>query len=79
VTTGIAFPLGNFHNVGPHDTLAAEYVHRDDLETGAALILAAAEALAAGPQPEPAAERLAQRAAAFGPRLRATAATWKIG
>ena len=40
--TGMAFPLGNYHNGGPGGTIAAEYIHRDDYLGGAALVAEAA-------------------------------------
>ncbi len=77
VTAGVAFPLGNYHNAGPDFTIAAEYIHRRDLETGADLLLAAAECLAEAP--EPIAERLAQRADEAAGRLQETAGAWTLG
>ena len=41
-TTGVAFPLGNYHNGAPDGSIAAEYIHRDDYRNGAALIAEAA-------------------------------------
>ena len=41
-TTGVAFPLGNYHNAGPDRTVAAEYIHVDDLLGGVELIIQAA-------------------------------------
>ena len=40
--TGVAFPLGNYHNGAPDGSIAAEYIHRDDYLNGAALVTAAA-------------------------------------
>ena len=40
--TGLAFPLGNYHNGAPDGSVAAEYIHRDDYLNGAALVAAAA-------------------------------------
>lgn len=73
VTTGVAIPLGNYHNGGPDFTIAAEYIHRQDLETGADLLVAAAECLAENDAPDPVAVRLDQRANEAMARLRATA------
>ena len=36
--TGLAFPLGNYHNNGPNGSIAAEYVHMDDFIGGAHLL-----------------------------------------
>ena len=41
-STGVAFPLGNYHNGAPDGSIAAEYIHRDDYLNGAALITEAA-------------------------------------
>ena len=40
--TGVAFPLGNYHNGAPDGSIAAEYIHRDDYWNGAALVAEAA-------------------------------------
>lgn len=37
-STGVAFPLGNYHNGAEDGSIAAEYIHRDDYLNGAALI-----------------------------------------
>ncbi|NQW22340.1 MAG: M20/M25/M40 family metallo-hydrolase [SAR202 cluster bacterium] len=41
-TTGIAFPLGNYHNGAPEDRIEAEYIHIDDYLGGVELITEAA-------------------------------------
>lgn len=41
-TTGIAFPLGNYHNGGPEDRIEAEYIHQEDFLGGVELIIEAA-------------------------------------
>ena len=41
-STGMAFPLGNYHNGAADGSIAAEYIHRDDYLNGAALITEAA-------------------------------------
>ena len=41
-TTGIAFPLGNYHNAAPDGKVAAEYIHVDDMVGGVELITQAA-------------------------------------
>lgn len=41
-STGMAFPLGNYHNGADDGSVAAEYIHRDDYLNGAALITEAA-------------------------------------
>ena len=41
-TTGIAFPLGNYHNGAPNDRIEAEYIHQDDFAGGVELIAEAA-------------------------------------
>ena len=41
-STGVAFPLGNYHNGADDGSIAAEYIHRDDYLNGAALVTEAA-------------------------------------
>ena len=41
-TTGIAFPLGNYHNGAPDGTIQAEYIHVEDFLGGVRLIVEAA-------------------------------------
>ena len=41
-STGMAFPLGNYHNGAEDGSIAAEYIHREDYLNGAALITEAA-------------------------------------
>jgi len=41
-TTGIAFPLGNYHNSAPDGTIQAEYIHVEDYLGGVQLIVEAA-------------------------------------
>ena len=43
--TGIAFPLGNYHNGAPEDKIEAEYIHREDFRGGIALIVEAARSV----------------------------------
>lgn len=43
--TGIAFPLGNYHNGAPENRIAAEYIHRRDYLGGIDLMLAATQNL----------------------------------
>ena len=58
-TTGIAFPLGNYHNGAPEGRIEAEYIHVDDYLGGVALM-------------EEAARRVSDRVnTAFRNRLRA--------
>ena len=45
-TTGLAFPLGNYHNGAPDGSIAAEYIHRGDYSHGVALIAEAARQVA---------------------------------
>lgn len=40
--TGLAFPLGNYHNDGPENTIAAEYIALNDFAGGAELLAEAA-------------------------------------
>ncbi len=58
--TGMAFPLGNYHNAGPENTIAAEYIALSDFAGGATLLAEAATL--AGTSPVGASEsRLRQR------------------
>ena len=43
--TGIAFPLGNYHNGAPENRIDAEYIHRQDYLGGIDLMLAATQNL----------------------------------
>ena len=45
-STGMAFPLANYHNGAPDGSIAAEYIHRDDYLNGVALITEAARQVA---------------------------------
>jgi endoglucanase len=45
-TTGIAFPLGNYHNGAPEGKIEAEYIHRDDFLGGVQLIVESARSVA---------------------------------
>jgi len=45
-TTGLAFPLGNYHNGAPGDAIGAEYIHRDDFIGGVELMVEAAQQVA---------------------------------
>ena len=47
-TTGIAFPLGNYHNAAPDGEVRAEYIHLDDYLGGIQLMLEAAFRVAEG-------------------------------
>ncbi len=79
VATGVAFPLGNYHNAGPDGRAAQEYIHRQDLITGVALLVAAVEEAARDGAPDPVEMRLNQRADDLSERLRLTAAGWTVG
>ncbi|MFQ6030833.1 MAG: M20/M25/M40 family metallo-hydrolase [Dehalococcoidia bacterium] len=41
-TTGMAFPLGNYHNGAPEGDIRAEYIHREDFLGGVELLMEAA-------------------------------------
>jgi len=41
-TTGLAFPLGNYHNSSPEGSVEAEYIHADDYLGGIQLLIQAA-------------------------------------
>ena len=44
--TGIAFPLGNYHNATPDGGVGAEYIHLDDFIGGVQLLMQSARAVA---------------------------------
>jgi endoglucanase len=44
-TTGIAFPLGNYHNSGPDGRVEAEYIHVDDFMGGVTLMTMAVQSV----------------------------------
>ena len=44
-TTGIAFPLGNYHNSAPGGEIAPEYIHVDDYLAGVELVVQAVQAV----------------------------------
>ena len=45
-TTGLAFPLGNYHNGAPDDAIEAEYIHKADFIGGVELMVEAAKQVA---------------------------------
>ena len=45
-TTGIAFPLGNYHNAAPEGRIEAEYIHVEDYVGGVELMVEAARCVA---------------------------------
>lgn len=82
-TTGIALPLGNYHNVpdalyegrevsGDAARVAPEFIHRDDLQ-GAARLLTEATRVAADPPPDPMRARAEQMTAQYRERLQSPA------
>lgn len=76
-TTGIALPLGNYHNMSDDGRLAAECIHRGDLQ-GACDLLLAAVLGAAGADRLAGKERLIALAEAHQERLRATATKFRV-
>jgi endoglucanase len=44
--TGVAFPLGDYHNAAPEGGVAAEYIHVDDFLAGVRLVTQAARSVA---------------------------------
>ena len=75
-STGVALPLGNYHNQGPHDAVRPEVIAVGDLVTAADLVDLAVRS---GARAEALDGRLRRRvlgyARAHGPRLRATRET----
>ena len=43
--TGIAFPLGNYHNSAPDGSIQAEFIHLDDFKGGIELMVEAAHSV----------------------------------
>ena len=76
-TTGVAFPLGNYHNATPDGGVGAEYIHIDDFMGGVELIVQAARCVARRQDsrpwrrmrelPEEYLRRLAETAGSFDP------------
>ena len=59
LVTGMAYPLGAWHNAGPDNTIASEYISLDDFAGG--VLLATEAAKLAGTNPaSPATTRLRQ-------------------
>lgn len=75
--TGVALPLGNYHNNGPHGQIAPEFIHADDLRGATALLTATIEEAAQPTLTDDIATRLADRAQTEAERLRRTA-TWAL-
>ena len=71
-TTGIAFPLGNYHNATSEGGVDAEYIHADDYLTGVRLVEEAARSVTRR-RTSPAWTRLAAVPAGPQARLRDTA------
>ena len=76
--TGIAFPLGNYHNASPEGTIAPEFIHRRDLEDGVQLLVAAVEVASEAVQDDAVRTRLSARADGLAARLRESAAGWDL-
>ena len=51
LTTAMALPLGNYHNMGEDMTIQPEYIHLDDLATCVELLVRAAELTDTDPTP----------------------------
>jgi hypothetical protein len=66
--TGVAFPLGHYHNGLGEDTINAEFVHIDDFLGGVELLVEAAIAIASDEEP-PVYERIRHRPEAEADRL----------
>jgi endoglucanase len=66
--TGLAFPLGNYHNAGPNGTIAAEYIDSGDFAGGVRL-LAEVASLAGTKVPVGAVKRFGRRPAEGERRL----------
>ena len=77
--TGVAFPLGNYHNASPEGTIAPEYIHRRDLEGGVRLLVAAVQVAGEPAADDPVRSRLTSRADGLAARLRQTSTEWLLG
>jgi endoglucanase len=71
-TTGIAFPLGNYHNTTPEGGVDAEYIHAEDFLGGVKLIIQSARSVAVR-RTSPAWKRLQSVPAELQQRLIASA------
>ena len=67
--TGVAFPLGNYHNATPEGGVDAEFIHVDDFTMGARLVHEAAQSVA-DRRSSPAWRRLLEETPAEEERLR---------
>ncbi len=67
--TGVAFPLGNYHNATPDGGVDSEFIHADDFAMGARLVLEAARSVA-DRRGSPAWRRLLEETPAEEERLR---------
>ncbi|MSQ28781.1 MAG: M28 family peptidase [Dehalococcoidia bacterium] len=76
--TGIALPLGNYHNQGADGSLEAEFIHRADLAGALALVLATIER-SADPLTDGYGQLIERRIKAYRKRLCATAAPAMVG
>ena len=69
LTTAMALPLGNYHNMGEDMTIQPEYIHLDDLATCVELLVRAAELTDTDPTPG-FRERYQSKAEKFKDRLK---------
>ena len=69
LTTAMALPLGNYHNMGEGMTIQPEYIHMDDLATCVELLVRAAELTDHDPTPG-LRERYGSKAEKYRDRLR---------
>jgi len=78
MATGVALPLGNYHNCSADFTIEAEYISRNDLLGAVELLVAAVEASTTKVEPSPVRTRLTTRADGLAVRLRESAAGWRL-
>jgi endoglucanase len=78
MATGVALPLGNYHNCGPEFTIEAEYINRRDLIGAVELLVAAVEVATMPIEVSPVRTRLTTRADGLSARLRESAARWRL-
>ena len=77
-TTGVAYPLGNYHNSVPEGGIDSENIHVDDFGMGVALLVESAR-LSAQPGESDLARRLAAVSQDDEQRLTETHSAWRSG
>ena len=76
--SGVAFPLGNYHNGSPEGTIATEFIDRRDLEGGVRLLVSLVQTAREAAPPDGVRARLTARADGLAARLRETKSAWRL-